>query len=188
MNLILSPQSITAPNIHSSVIDQVLIAITGIHTILNESQINELSEDTHENRILAMRELKRIKEDVSETRIDAFRDIGRIQTELKASIDAAIIAPIDAKLKEIKKAVEEYEREQDRVRIAELAKNRQTQEVKPAPSVTAKKQMRWTCEVIEDKDVPREYCIPDMAKLNGAVRSGIRSIPGCKIYQKEYLS
>lgn len=44
---------------------------------------------------------------------------------------------------------------------------------------------RWVCEIIEPADVPRMYCDPSQTKLNAAVKSGLRTIPGCRIYETE---
>jgi len=43
----------------------------------------------------------------------------------------------------------------------------------------------WTAEVVNEKEVPREWCSPDMKKINDSVRMGKRDIPGVKIFEKE---
>jgi hypothetical protein len=42
----------------------------------------------------------------------------------------------------------------------------------------------WTVELLpgREADVPRMYCSPDLVKLRGAVKSGLREIPGCRVY------
>lgn len=49
-------------------------------------------------------------------------------------------------------------------------------------------QKRWTFEVETMGKVPREYLELDTAKVNQAIRSGLRTIPGLKIFQKENLT
>jgi len=66
-----------------------------------------------------------------------------------------------------------------------------TQEIKPQSVVVgatgARSQTRtdWKVEVINPDIVPRPYCEPSMKKLNTAVDSGVREIPGCHIYSVE---
>jgi len=43
----------------------------------------------------------------------------------------------------------------------------------------------WTAEISNPKEVPREWCSPDMKKINDSVRMGKRDIPGVKIFEKE---
>lgn len=43
---------------------------------------------------------------------------------------------------------------------------------------------KWACVITDPALVPREYCEPVMRLLNGAVKSGIREIPGCKIEEQ----
>ena len=43
----------------------------------------------------------------------------------------------------------------------------------------------WTHEITDDKEVPREFLMPDEKKIMQAVRSGIREIKGVRIYQDE---
>ena len=46
---------------------------------------------------------------------------------------------------------------------------------------TAKIEVVWVCNIIDPDKVPREYCMPDIDKLDKAVEAGVREIPGCKI-------
>lgn len=48
--------------------------------------------------------------------------------------------------------------------------------------------VKWVFEVEDEKKVPREYLVVDDTKVNEAIRSGTRKIPGLKIFQKESLS
>ncbi len=47
---------------------------------------------------------------------------------------------------------------------------------------------RWTFEIIDFSKVPDDYKSLNNTEVNGAIRSGIRDIPGLKIYQEESLS
>jgi hypothetical protein len=44
--------------------------------------------------------------------------------------------------------------------------------------------MEWTVDVINEDEVPREYCSSDSSKLKAAAKAGVREIRGCKIYEK----
>ena len=46
---------------------------------------------------------------------------------------------------------------------------------------TAKIEGVWICIINNPDEVERKYCSPDQKKLDEAVESGIREIPGCKI-------
>jgi hypothetical protein len=42
----------------------------------------------------------------------------------------------------------------------------------------------WKAEVTDDSLVPREYCSPDIKKINDAVKMGTREIPGVRIWEE----
>lgn len=46
----------------------------------------------------------------------------------------------------------------------------------------------WKAEIMDETLVPREYLVVDQVAINKAVRDGVRSIPGVKIYQDEQIS
>ena len=43
--------------------------------------------------------------------------------------------------------------------------------------------MEWKAEVYDDSKVPVMYCAPDMQKIRNAVKSGVREIPGVRIFE-----
>lgn len=45
----------------------------------------------------------------------------------------------------------------------------------------------WSYEIVEIGIIPREFLMPDDAKIKAAVRAGIRDIPGIIIFQKDQL-
>ena len=47
---------------------------------------------------------------------------------------------------------------------------------------------RWTYDVIDFSKIPDSYKSLNNTEVNGAIRSGVRDIPGLKIYQEESLS
>ena len=44
--------------------------------------------------------------------------------------------------------------------------------------------VEWKAEIVHEDLVPRQYCIPHMPKINAAVKSGMREIPGVRITQQ----
>ena len=44
--------------------------------------------------------------------------------------------------------------------------------------------MEWTFEIKDETKLPREYLIPDMKKIRAAVKAGVRTIPGVKIFER----
>ncbi len=46
----------------------------------------------------------------------------------------------------------------------------------------------WDFEIVDPSQLPREYLIPDVAKIRAVVRAGVREIPGVRIYQTEQLA
>lgn len=55
--------------------------------------------------------------------------------------------------------------------------------VKTETGVTAYGRKKWKAEIEDEAAVPREYCSSDMKKINAAVKAGVRSIPGVKIFE-----
>ena len=41
----------------------------------------------------------------------------------------------------------------------------------------------WKAEVVDESQVPREFCSPDMRLVNQAVKMGVREIPGVRIFE-----
>lgn len=41
----------------------------------------------------------------------------------------------------------------------------------------------WKHQIINDKEVPREYCVPNDSIIRAAVKAGQRNIPGVRIYE-----
>ncbi len=42
----------------------------------------------------------------------------------------------------------------------------------------------WDFEIIDEKQVPLDFCSPDLKKLKQAVKNGMRNIPGLRIFDK----
>lgn len=46
---------------------------------------------------------------------------------------------------------------------------------------------QWTYDIIDENQVPRDYCSPDHYKIQTAIKNGIREITGIRIYEKEIV-
>jgi len=93
---------------------------------------------------------------------------------------------------EREKAVKEEDRRR-KIQEAHAAKGHNIKEeitpvAKPVPfSVkdNTKIRLTWTYDIEDETKVPREYLEVNRPSITAAVRSGVRDIPGVKIYQKE---
>lgn len=43
-------------------------------------------------------------------------------------------------------------------------------------------------EILDESLLPREYLMPDRGKIWEAVRSGVKEIPGCRIWEEKNIS
>ena len=57
------------------------------------------------------------------------------------------------------------------------------QVVRTETGATSYQQKRWTFEIIDPDLVPRGACSPDPAKIRDMVKSGVRQLPGVRIYE-----
>ena len=48
---------------------------------------------------------------------------------------------------------------------------------------TAHVRKQWKADIVDEGAVPRNYCSPDLKKINAAVKAGVREIAGVKIYE-----
>ena len=105
-----------------------------------------------------------------------------------------------AKLAEQQKRVEELAAKTNSERILDQAvaiENKRTElaaapvEIKTAAVKTAMTatniRQQWTFEIIDEAKIPREYCKPDNALINAAIKLGKRDIVGLRIYQKDIV-
>ena len=90
------------------------------------------------------------------------------------------------------KAVREEERRR-KIQEAHAAKGHVVKEditpvAKPIPfsvNDTTKTRLTWTYEIEDDTKIPRDYLTVNGPAITQAVRAGVRSVPGIRIFQKE---
>lgn len=46
----------------------------------------------------------------------------------------------------------------------------------------------WTVEVVDEALVPRQYLAVDMVRLRAAVKSGLREVPGCNVFERPVVA
>jgi len=97
-----------------------------------------------------------------ESEAKARAEQGRLQKEMDARAKKAGVAP---------------------VQVPDIVVPQSTGPVR-TESGTASVSMVWTWEVEDVKKVPREYLIVGANLVDNALKSGIRKIPGIKIYEK----
>jgi hypothetical protein len=76
--------------------------------------------------------------------------------------------------------------EEKRAELAAAPVEVKPQTVKTAMSATSIRQ-QWTFEILDEAKIPREYCKPDNALINAAIKLGRRDIAGLRIYQKNVV-
>lgn len=111
-------------------------------------------------------------------------------------IEKEMTAPILAAMQPLKDAVEHYNRELLRVRQHQQAEVDQRTSLAPSgeinwltPQVSLMAlpkgvQLKWTFEIIDRNQVPNGYWAIDETAIKAAIASGVRDIPGVRIYEE----
>jgi len=87
-----------------------------------------------------------------------------------------------------KKQAEEFPLDVKEEAIAPLPLMAQSNTVVSETGAKATGKKVWDFEIEDEAKVPRGYLMLDEKGVRNAIRTGIRTIPGLKIYQKETLS
>ncbi len=111
-------------------------------------------------------------------------------------VEKEMTAPILAAMQPLKDAVEHYNRELLRVREHQqaeadrqtaIAHSGETNWLRPDVALIAKPkgvQMKWTFEIIDPNQIPNGYWVIDEGAIKTAIASGLREIPGVRIYEE----
>ena len=112
----------------------------------------------------------------------------------------AEVARVRAEFKSRTEAIEAQQRAAEAMRAAEEATQVSiAAQAAPAPKAAAVSKLaadsgsaavrqRWIAQVEDADSVPREYMMPDLHKINAAVREGVHTIPGVRIEQVSGLA
>jgi len=108
--------------------------------------------------------------------------------------------PLKTAARTVNDAILSYREEKEAKRLIEQAKfqkkngNTDIELSSTLPDIVESKSgesrvsKHWTFEVVDEKKVPREYLTVNDAKVDEAIKNGVREIAGLKIFQKERLS
>lgn len=170
-------------------------------------KLNKHILNSHENCLYASELLGKSKAFVSAVEkgkleyTKPHRDlVSEVNTEVKTKLAKLVAANADMSTRigeytrqaEIEKEKERLKKLKEEERRAKISKTKGGDgEVKtPVEAVVplnvelgVKVRKTWKAEIIDETKIPREYLTPDTVKINQAVRSGTREIPGVKIYQ-----
>jgi len=103
-------------------------------------------------------------------------EMKRREAERKAKAEAE---KLQAKLdKEAKK------RGVEAPRVADVTMPKAESVTRPDEGSRAFQKKRWTFEITNEAEVPREYCKPDPSAIRQAVTMGMREIPGVRIFEE----
>lgn len=124
--------------------------------------------------------------------------------QIKAALGGKITAWTNKKAEEERKRQEQLAKEQAalQAKLDAEAKAAGVQPTQAAPVVstpampkkvstaegTAYQTSRWTFEITDETQVPREFCMPDPRKIRAQVEAGIREIPGVRVFQETKTS
>ena len=187
--------SITLPEKTLAFIDQMTTLANDILASLNETKVTD--DDSYAALTENLKTVKRIMNDLEGERTSITKPMN---DELRA-INARFAEPM-SRLQFIEKQMKfmaanyavEKRAEQQRLpplrerHAREQKQEAYTQAVEQAAKTTAPTVAgvsfteRWEWSVTDLSKIPREYLRVDEAKINGAVKSGLRDIPGVHIF------
>jgi len=110
-------------------------------------------------------------------------ELERIERERQAEAlrKAQEVAAMDGKVEDVQ-AIEVA------VEHVETAPIKSAASVRGFTGASASSRKIWKYEITEPDLIPRNYCEPSAAKINAAVKSGVREIPGVRIYEEYGVS
>jgi hypothetical protein len=177
--------AVTAMTVQTAEQEEAAVVIGGAAAKLKKAigaKTKELTADADEYVSGVRNFAKRFTEGLAEveslakqkiSRYREIQEIARREAEKKALEETKRIqAEIDKEAKD--KGVEPVKLETPIVPAAPA-------KVRTDTGVTSYQTKRWIGEVFDPSRVPIEYCSPDKSKIDDAVKSGVRQIPGVHI-------
>lgn len=119
------------------------------------ARLRAIAEEEARKRKASEAELKALREKAEQNRLEAIRK-----------------AEEEAKLREITAPV-----------VQEPIITKESSVTRTETGTSAHQRKAWKAEVLDANLVPREYCTPDLKKINEAVKMGVREIAGVRIYE-----
>lgn len=103
----------------------------------------------------------------------------RLAAEQKRLEELAVKANSENVLKQAVKVEE---------RITKLEEPIEVKQTVRTENITTSTRKYWTYEIVDENAVPRAYCRSDAGMIRRAVNSGVREIPGVRIFEETTLS
>lgn len=187
-------------------VENVMVVARGISTVKDQasaetaagilSQIADARKQVDEARLATTKPFRDETASINERFKEILGPLNGIEQALREMVKdyrAKEQARLD---EENAKAQAEYERAQEMERqrsqsVGVPPRKIEAPEMKSVETLTTSTgrkvgtQKRWTYEIVDVEALPRQYMKPDGAKVQAAVRDGVREIPGVHIFQTE---
>ena len=138
-------------------------------------------------------------EDIRKTAVKPFNDKVKLINDFVKTISNALSSldySIRSKMRQYAEELEAERRKQEEKNAKKIEKA--IEKGKPVPIIqvvetheraktdvgTISYQKVWTFQIINDSQIPREYCTPSESMIRAAVKAGQRMIPGVRIYEE----
>ncbi len=108
--------------------------------------------------------------------------LAQIEQAIKASIATFTNAQEQARRDAVKQLEASATSGEAQVALTALS----TAQVAPVVGLSTRK--IWQMEILDASAVPRQYCTPDEVMIRAAVTSGVREIPGVRIFEKTVVA
>lgn len=158
--------------------------------------VNNTSIETEADLRVAESLLKNCQTFESETesmRKDIVKPFNDFVKQVNGKAKTMVTPVADAK-KSLKTKILEFSRIQEEKAKEHQAQQEQVQEEETESEAPAEVYIppkvkgitkRWTYEILDESQIPREFCSPDSKKINEAIKGGVREVPGLKIFEQE---
>lgn len=203
----------TVQNVEKDI--QLLLSQSQQLVIQDEGQFQEAADFLTKVKVRVKR-LDTLKESLTRPFADALKDARNkfkmlsepyenMEFTIKTKMNEYIRVREEKARREAEEARKKAEEENARLlaeQEAAKAKGEEVKELEPveaapveAPKIQARTeagmvytQKRWAVKVIDESQVPREWLCIDQKKVNEAIKTGVREIPGLEIFEESTVS
>jgi len=160
--------------------------------ILTFNEIQEKKRKDEEARLAKIEAERLAKIKAEQDRLAKIELEKRLAEQRKLDADKKKMSDERAKLEQEKLDLAQKQRDLDAEKkriadekaLAELTeKNKKDAEEKAKTEKIKGVTKRWTYEIIDENQIPRQFCSSDSKKINEAIKSGVRVIAGVKVYE-----
>ena len=161
---------------------EMLLQEIDIDPLIERANNHTISDAVDAQQALSMSlQARKIKKSLDKTRLELVRPHVNFQRSINK-----IVKDYTSKLEEIEKSL--------KVSIDDWVSSNSGTDLNYSDLVMEvsdgklTKKSEWVFEVEDESDIPREYLLVDEKKIKSMIKSGIRSIPGIKIFEKTNTS